>query len=67
MELFCGNCKEKMIMDGYLKVDSEPFGSVIVRKKNGVLDAWESKLKAAICPKCGKVEFYAKDITHLKR
>ena len=50
----CNNCNEEMKMNYKLKIHSAPLLAYISLKK----EKEEKQIKAAICPKCGKIEFY---------
>ncbi len=50
----CSNCNEEMKMDYEMKVHGASLLAYISLKK----DKDEKQIKAAVCPKCGKVEFY---------
>ncbi len=50
----CNSCNEEMKMNYQLKIHrASLFASVSL--KNGTE---EKQIKAAVCPKCGKIEFY---------
>jgi DNA-directed RNA polymerase subunit M/transcription elongation factor TFIIS len=50
----CSNCNEEMKMDYEMKVHGASLLAYISLKK----DKDEKQIKAAVCPKCGKIEFY---------
>jgi len=50
----CSNCNEEMIKDYELKVHGASLLAYVSLKKGKD----EKKIKAYICSKCGKIEFY---------
>ena len=50
----CNNCNEEMEMNYKLKFHGAPLLAYISLKKKKE----EKQIKAAICPKCGRIEFY---------
>lgn len=50
----CGNCGEKMVEEYKVKIHHTSLLAYIsLVGKND-----EKKIKAYVCPKCGKIEFY---------
>ena len=54
----CSNCGEEMIEDYDVKIKQGLLLTYLCIKK----DYDEKELKALVCPKCGKVELYTKEI-----
>ena len=50
----CNNCNEEMVMDYEIKVHHAALLTYISLKKGKE----DKQIKACICPKCGKVDFY---------
>ena len=49
----CNNCNEEMKMDHKIKIHGASLSAYISLKK----EKEEKQIKAAICPKCCKIEF----------
>ena len=50
----CTNCNEDMIKDYEIKVHGASLLAYVSLKKGRD----EKPVKAAVCPKCGRIEFY---------
>lgn len=64
----CERCDIEMIKRNYISIN---FGGIstwaIGELDSFSLDSFYEEPKIAICPRCGKIEFYIEEITNLKR
>lgn len=54
-----------MIEDLDIKVDMQGYGISIT--KSGIFSSTIDKPRVAVCPKCGEISMYLKDIEKLKK
>lgn len=60
----CLRCKCEMIEDVDIKVDMQGYGIKVTKK--GVFGDTIQKPKVAVCPQCGEISMYLKDVDKLK-
>lgn len=60
----CIRCESEMLEDYDVKVEWAAYGLKIT--EFGILKDNLGKVHAAVCPKCGYLEFYLKDTTKIK-
>lgn len=58
-------CGVEMIEDLDIKVDMQGYGISIT--KSGIFSSTIDKPRVAVCPKCGEISMYLKDIEKLKK
>ena len=58
-------CGVEMIEDLDIKVDMQGYGISIT--KSSIFSSTIDKPRVAVCPKCGEISMYLKDIEKLKK